>query len=177
MSFLKRKIVKFITRKESINYFWKIRNKALTCKGLNGSWQRYKYSKILIKNNAAIPYTCTFENEVSFPHGISGVFISCGAHIGKDCIIFQQVTIGSNTLPNSKSFGTPTIGNNVYIGAGAKIIGGVKIGNHVRIGANCVVTEDIPDNCTVVLDKPRIIKHDTELKNEFIPYDDPSIIK
>ena len=55
-------------------------------------------------------------------------------------------------------------GKNVYIGAGAKIIGNVKVGDNVRVGANCVVVEDVPDNCTIVMNKPRIIKH--ELKNE-----------
>lgn len=54
--------------------------------------------------------------------------------------------------------GAPEIGDNCYIGAGAKIIGNIVIGDNVKIGANCVVVEDIPDNCTVVLEKPRIIR-------------------
>lgn len=53
--------------------------------------------------------------------------------------------------------GAPTIGNNCLIGAGAKIIGNVRIGNNVRIGANAIVVDDIPDNCTVVMNKPRVI--------------------
>ena len=68
------------------------------------------------------------------------------------------MTIGSNTLEDTKKYGSPEIGDNCYIGAGAKIIGNVKIGNNVRIGANAIVTTDIPDNSTVVLEKPRIIK-------------------
>ena len=48
----------------------------------------------------------------------------------------------------------------MYIGAGAKVIGNIKIGNNVRVGANCVVFFDVPDNCTVVLPKPRIINRD-----------------
>lgn len=56
-----------------------------------------------------------------------------------------------------RTWGAPNIGDDCYIGAGAKIIGNINIGNNVRIGANCVVVEDIPDNCTVVMDKPRII--------------------
>lgn len=51
------------------------------------------------------------------------------------------------------------IGDNVYIGAGAKIIGNVHVGNNVKIGANCVVFMDVPDNCTVVMPKPRIIRN------------------
>ena len=53
--------------------------------------------------------------------------------------------------------GAPTIGDNCYIGAGAKIVGKIHVGNNVKIGTNCVVFEDIPDNSTVVLSKPRII--------------------
>lgn len=53
--------------------------------------------------------------------------------------------------------GAPVIGNNVLIGAGAKIIGNIRVGNNVKIGANCVVHCDVPDNCTVVLDNCRII--------------------
>lgn len=57
-------------------------------------------------------------------------------------------------------------GKNVYIGAGAKIIGNVSVGNNVRIGANCVVVEDIPDNCTVVMSKPKIVIHTEKRNNE-----------
>ena len=73
-----------------------------------------------------------------------------------DCYISHQVTIG-----RSKNQ-VPVIGDNVYIGPGAKIFGGIKVGNNVRIGANCIVFQDIPDNATVVLEKPRIIIKDSE---------------
>lgn len=49
------------------------------------------------------------------------------------------------------------IGDNVLLGAGSKVLPAVNIGNNVKVGANCVVVEDIPDNATVVLPKPRII--------------------
>lgn len=48
------------------------------------------------------------------------------------------------------------------IGAGAKIIGNVHVGNNVRIGANAIVVDDIPDNCTVVMNKPRVIVRENE---------------
>ena len=111
-----------------------------------------------------------FEDIPTFPNGLSGVFISTGAKIGKRCVIFHQVTIGSNTLKESRGFGAPTIGDNVYIGCGAKIIGNVKIGNNVRIGANCVVTNDVEDNTTVVFGKNRYIKKEILQNNEFISY-------
>ena len=67
--------------------------------------------------------------------------------IGDNVKIMQQVTIG-RSIGGNKS-GIPVIGNNVFIGAGAKIIGNVKVGNNVIIGANSVVTKDIPDNAIV----------------------------
>ena len=70
-------------------------------------------------------------------------------------------------MNNSKGEGAPTIGNNCYIGAGAKIIGGITVGNNCRIGANAVVTENVPDNCTVVSSKIRIIEHQYDLDNRF----------
>lgn len=133
---------------------------------------RYKYSKLLLRNCCNIPLTTIIGEGNIFPHGLNGIFISVGAKIGNNCVIFQQVTIGSNTLKNSKRLGSPIIGNNVYIGAGAKIIGNITIGNNVRIGANCVVVNDIPDNATVVLEKPRIILKNEENDNHFYKYDE-----
>ena len=73
--------------------------------------------------------------------------ISGGTIIGKNVTIMHQVTIGENVTGKD---GSPTIGNNVFIGAGAKIIGDVHIGDNVKIGANAVVTKDVSDNCTVI---------------------------
>lgn len=69
----------------------------------------------------------------------------------------QHVTIGSDTITKEENGGAPTIKNNVFIGAGAKIIGNITIGNNVKIGAGCIVVTDIPDNAVVVMHKPRII--------------------
>ena len=67
--------------------------------------------------------------------------------ISERCTIFHQVTIGVNDLVSDKA---PFIGNDCYIGSGAKIIENVHIGNNVKIGANAVVTHDVPDDVTVV---------------------------
>ena len=67
--------------------------------------------------------------------------------IGKNCNISPGVNIGKANRGKNKGY--PTIGDNVYIGPGAKIIGAVKIGNNVAIGANTVVTKDIPDNACI----------------------------
>lgn len=139
---------------------------------LNNLLKNRKYNKLCYRNNASIPLRTKIGKGLTLPHGLSGIFISVGAEIGDNCTIFQQVTIGSNTLGQSKKSGAPKIGNNVYIGAGAKIIGNVNIGNNVRIGANCVVVEDIPDNATVVLNYPRIIIHSEARDNSFYKFDD-----
>lgn len=106
-------------------------------------------------NNASMGthrnFGAKFATPPHLPHGLNGIIISHNAIIGKNATIFHQVTIGEGKN------GAPIIGDNVLIGAGAKIIGNIKIGNNVRIGAGCVVSCDIPDNCTVVLEKPRII--------------------
>lgn len=77
--------------------------------------------------------------------------INGSAHIGKNCSILQNVTIGSG------KGGVPTIGDNVSIGAGAIILGGITVGSHVRIGAGAIVVENVPDHSTVICDKARII--------------------
>lgn len=73
--------------------------------------------------------------------------------IGKNCTIIHSVTIG---MRNEWAF--PEIGDNVFIGAGARILGGIRIGNNAVIGANAVVIHDVPDGATVVGIPARIVK-------------------
>lgn len=87
-------------------------------------------------------------------HG-SGVVIGETAEVGDDCIIFHGVTLGGLSFNAVKRH--PTVGNNVLIGTGAKILGPITIGSGVKIGANAVVTKDIPDNVTVVGNPFKII--------------------
>lgn len=79
-----------------------------------------------------------------------GIVINGACKIGKNCNIHHGVTIGAKhrALGAGKT-GAPEIGDNVYIGPGAKVIGGIKIGNNVAIGANAVVVHDVPDNAVV----------------------------
>lgn len=138
--------------------------------GLGGGVNKilcYLYQKRISRRGSYIGNPLAFKTKPIFPHGITGIFISGSAKIGKECIIFQHVTIGSNYLPGSKNIGAPIIGDNCYIGAGAKIIGNVKIGNNCRIGANAVVCTDVEDNCTVVLDKPRVIQCNREINHYY----------
>lgn len=80
-------------------------------------------------------------------HGF-GVVIGETSIIGDNVIIYQGVTLGGTGKDTGKRH--PNIGNNVFIGAGAKILGNITIGNNVKIGANAVVLKDVPDNVTAV---------------------------
>lgn len=77
-----------------------------------------------------------------------GIVINPQSVIGKNCNLSHEVTIGTSNRGQKR--GVPTIGDNVYIGPGAKLFGAIKIGNNVAVGANCVVTKDVPDNGIVV---------------------------
>lgn len=159
-----------ITGELSVSQFWKLREKILFSHGLLKRIYLFIYRRHLSRHNASIPIETQISGMPVFPHGIDGIFISLGAEIGRNCTIFHQVTIGSNTLEGSKHSGAPVIGDNVFVGAGAKIIGGIHVGNNVCIGANCVVSEDVPDGCTVVMPKPRVIEHDSEREIKFVSW-------
>lgn len=82
--------------------------------------------------------------------------IKRNCRIGKNCTILPGVVIGNKYLERDDSW--VIIGDNCYIGLGAKIFGNIKIGNNVTVGANAVVTHDIPDNAVVGGIPARIIK-------------------
>ena len=133
-------------------------------------WKRVIWNKYMRKNAASISIDAKIDAPITFPHGVSGIFITQSATIGKECVIFQQVTIGANTVKGSKTYGAPTIGNAVYIGAGATIIGGITIGDNARIGANASIVKDIPQNSVAVQPEIRIIHRKEKLDNHFQPY-------
>lgn len=160
-------------RPDPVTRFWHNRNRLLRAVGRGSKLllpvYEHRIHRILDRYNAVIPcreQICPFAT----PHGLAGIFISYGAKVGEGCVIYHQVTIGSNTLPDSKGQGAPTIGKNVFIGAGAKIIGNVTVGDNARIGANAVVSFDVPANATVVQESPRVILHDTPRDNTFRPW-------
>lgn len=94
---------------------------------------------------------------VFIDHGM-GVVIGETAVVGDNVLMYQGVTLGGTGLEKGKRH--PTIGNNVVIGAGAKILGNITIGDNSYIGANAVVIKDIPANSTVVGVPGRITKQD-----------------
>jgi len=98
-------------------------------------------------NGCVIGRNAEFDKGFVIMHS-HGVVINGGVKGGKNIVIEGGVVIGAahNGLPVK----VPTLGNNVFIGAGAKILGDIKIGNNVKVGANAVVVKDVPDGATVV---------------------------
>ena len=104
-------------------------------------------------------------------HGM-GVVIGETAEIGDNCTIYQGVTLGGTGKDVGKRH--PTLGNNVLVGAGAKVLGPFKIGNNSKIAANAVVLEEIPDNCTAVGIPAKLVRREgirvEDLDQVHIPY-------
>ena len=96
-------------------------------------------------------------------HG-TGVVIGETTVIGDDCTLYQGVTLGGTGKDQGKRH--PTLGNNVMVGAGAKVLGPIHIGNNVRIAAGAVVLSDIPDNCTAVGIPAKVVRRDGERVQE-----------
>lgn len=97
-------------------------------------------------------------------HGM-GVVIGETAEIGDNVTIYQGVTLGGTGKDVGKRH--PTIGNNVLIGAGAKVLGPFSVGDNSKIAANSVVLSEVPPNCTCVGSPARIVKRDNERVNNF----------
>lgn len=106
------------------------------------------------------------------PH-TNGIVIHPAARLGPNCLVFQQVTIGTR----ANATGAPVIGGHVDIGAGAKILGPVQIGDHSVIGANAVVTRDVPAHAIAVgipaRIKQQILSHGTRSGGHTAPASSP----
>lgn len=96
----------------------------------------------------------TIGHHVFIDHGM-GVVIGETAIVGDYSLIYQGVTLGGTGKESGKRH--PTLGENVVVGAGAKVLGNIQIGNNVRIGAGSVVLRDVPSDCTVVGIPGRIV--------------------
>lgn len=90
-------------------------------------------------------------------HG-SGVVIGETVEIGDNCLLYQGCTLGGTGKEKGKRH--PTLGNNVMVGCGAKILGPFKVGDNAKIAANAVVLEEVPPNATAVGAPARIVKRD-----------------
>ncbi len=103
-------------------------------------------------------------------HGM-GVVIGETAEIGDDCYLYHQVTLGVARTMGGKRH--PTVGNNVIIGAGAKVLGPILIGDNARIGSNAVVVDAVPNDTTVVGIPARPVDRKLTRRPGFDPYGMP----
>lgn len=101
---------------------------------------------------ADIPLNSRIGGGLLLPHP-NGIVIHPDVEIGPNCLIFQQVTLGTKDADS----GVPTIGGHVDIGGGARVLGNIHIGEHARIGANAVVLTDVPANATAIGIPARIV--------------------
>lgn len=155
---VKKTLLDVVLSRNETERFLRFRKKQSAAKNpLIRGYYTIRCVRICVRNNAFVPACAVIGDRVTFPHGLSGIYISQNAQIGSGCTIFHQVTIGSNALKSSRGFGAPVLGDNVFVGAGAKIIGNVHVGNNAKIGAGAVVVKDVPENATVVCAEPRII--------------------
>ena len=97
----------------------------------------------------------TIGRRLVIDHGM-GIVIGETAEIGDDCLIYHGVTLGGTGKDVGKRH--PTIGNNVLIGTGAKVLGPIKVGDNSRIAANSVVLREIPENSTAVGIPARVVR-------------------
>ena len=125
-------------------------------------WFLYRFLDIFIARtltSSEINAKAQIGKDIVLCHGANGIIVSPKAIIGDNVTIFHQVTIGQNS-GSSKEWGAPKIGNNVLIGAGAKIIGPITIEDNVKIGANAVVVKNIPADSIAVGIPAKVIIND-----------------
>ena len=110
-----------------------------------------------------LPYQLILGKNFVIGYGGIGVVIHHRSVIGNNVHVDQNVTIGGTSKKNA----VPVLGNDIYIGAGAKILGPITIGNNVVIGANAVVVKDVPSG-SLVVGVPAKIKKSNILKSDYV---------
>ena len=120
-------------------------------------WARFVSQSAARKTGIEIHPGATIGHRLVIDHG-HGVVIGETAEIGDDVLIYQGVTLGGTGKDVGKRH--PTIGNNVMICSGAKVLGPFKVGDNSRVAAGAVVLEEVPPNCTVVGVPAKIVRQD-----------------
>ncbi len=129
---------------------WCYRNKLKFLARVISQWSRF-WTGIEIHPGARIGRRLVID------HGM-GIVIGETAEIGDDCLIYHGVTLGGTGKDQGKRH--PTIGNNVLVSTGAKVLGPFKVGDNARIAANAVVLSEVPDNATAVGIPAQIVRID-----------------
>jgi len=118
---------------------------------------RYISQKAARKTGIEIHPGATIGRRLVIDHG-TGIVIGETAEIGDDCLIYHGVTLGGTGKDQGKRH--PTIGNNVLISTGAKVLGPFKVGDNARIAANAVVLTEVPENATAVGIPAQVVRID-----------------
>lgn len=122
-----------------------------------------KLKKIQYKTGIQLACGTNIGKGIFFPH-FSCIVINKGVIIGENCTLFHGVTLGS--VRGGQKGGSPTLGDNVVVSPGAKVLGKIIVGNNVMIGANAVVIENVPRNAVVVGNPARIINFNGKVHTE-----------
>ena len=120
------------------------------------AWAVLRHRMWSAVSGADIPLNSQIGGGLLIPHP-NGIVIHPDARIGANCLIFQQVTLGTVATG-----GVPTVGHGVDIGAGARLLGPIVVGDGARIGANAVVLADVPTGATAVGIPARCVMHTRE---------------
>ena len=120
-------------------------------------WARYISQRAVRRTGIEIHPGAKIGKGLFIDHG-TGVVIGETAEIGDECTIYQGVTLGGTGKDQGKRH--PTLGNNVMVGCGAKVLGPFRVGDNVKIAANAVVLESIEDNATAVGVPARVVVKD-----------------
>ncbi len=135
-------------------------------------WLLYRFLDVIVVRGycgADIPPSCKIGGGLYLAHGGKGVIMHETTIIGEKVSVLQQVTLGENSHHKEFPDKGPEIGNEVYIAAGAKVIGNVKVGDHAIIGANAVVLNDVPDIARAVGIPAKIIESDEIIHTRHSP--------
>lgn len=133
-----------------MNWLWKIANKMYHRGGVIHKLARIPEMLNFVLCANGVSAGVIIGKNTKFHHHALGCVIHARTVIGSNCEIFQNVTMGSKWSGGICRGGAPHIGNNVFIGAGAVILGDIEIGDNSIIGANAVVTKDVPENSIAV---------------------------
>jgi len=133
---------------------WRYSVRPLLLRKLFSLVYRILYKLVQIVTGIELPCEVPIGKNFVIEHA-GGIVVSGFASFGDNCRIRNGVVVGLSRVDQPCA---PQIGNDVDIGAGAKLLGNIRIGHHVRVGANAVVLQDVPDNCLAV-GVPAVIKH------------------
>jgi serine O-acetyltransferase len=142
---------------------WRYRVRPLILRKLFSVTYKFLYKFIQIVTGIELPCEVTVGHNFTIDH-FGGIIVSGYATFGDNCRIRNGVTIGLRRLHEKVA---PTIGNNVDIGAGAKLLGPINVGDNVIIGANAVVICDVPSN-SIAVGVPATVKPRSNISREAV---------